>query len=64
MNMDSRCIFSENGKCIVRVDIATVPGETCHIHCHGYDDSKSRCPEWGPTLAAENYYKAKTQAER
>lgn len=61
--MDSECIFSEKGKCVVRADL-THPGETYPIYCHGYENDKSRCPEWGPTLAVENYYKAKLEAEK
>ena len=64
MNMDSGCIFSEYGKCLVRVDIATVPGDICRISCYGNDDSKIRCPEWGPTIATENYYKVKIRTKR
>ena len=64
MNMDSGCIFSSDGKCMLRVDISTVTGETWYIDCDGYIDSKSQCPEWGPTIAAENYYKAKIRMER
>lgn len=26
------------------------------IYCNGTVSEKKQCPEWGPTLAAENYY--------
>lgn len=63
MNMEFGCIFSEKGKCVLRVDIATVPGDTCRISCSGDRDSKYRCPEWGPTTVSEHYYNAKLRME-
>ena len=63
MNMDNGCIFSEKGKCVVRADTSTYPGDICSICCYGSDVDKSRCPERGQTIAAENYYKAKLDAE-
>jgi hypothetical protein len=64
MNMDSECVFSEKGKCVLRVDTATVPDSTCRIYCMGEIDSKIQCPEWGPTIASENYYTAKIRTEK
>ena len=48
---------------MLRVDIASIPGDTCYFSCYGTDTEKRTCPEWGPTLAIENYYKAKIEAE-
>lgn len=64
MYMYDGCIFSENGKCMVRIGKGLSPDSNFYICSKGSDSEKSKCPEWGPTIIVGNYYSMKLDAER
>jgi hypothetical protein len=61
------CVFStKSGYCKIKGRIAA-PNELeyfYHSYCKGTLNEKKQCPEWGPTIEAESYYKNKLKLDK